>query len=447
MAPRISRAISCGVIGLSTTLGLLPCVVSAGTATEIPLSTPTGITLINVVKVFPNATPQFLWRRLGDAEGNPLYIYDKDTKANQSACTDDCAKEFPPFIAPDHAVAQGDWSLLTRSHNLKQWVYQGHPLYRYSGKDPAGEPHSSETFVQGAADPAWMNPGSDLYSPRSGWRRASFSPEKTLSVPAGIALRDLEVAAGFGFVDATTGMVMYTLPPSQKTSREWIPVSAPALGQKVGAFSSVIQEDGTKQWAYQGRKLYTYRGDYVAGEANGAFTNQGAQVAFALRNFTPSTITINQFSGRGPLMLTVDGLSVYTQSRYHLQYGGRETRYGYNIPYNEAKSVGTRGCANDDCTQVWRPVLAPANAVGSGFWEVATRADGSKQWTYKGSPLYTYIGDKNPGDVEGNNRHVIVYGDPAGKETMVAVSIGDVTGKGGASPFGSGFYWHLASLL
>ena len=32
-----------------------------------------------------------------------------------------------------------------------------------------------------------------------------------------------------------------------------------------------------------------------------------------------------------------------------------------------------------------------------------TRADGSRQLTYDGHPLYTYIGDSAPGQANGNN--------------------------------------------
>src|SRR5262249_31768139 len=50
-----------------------------------------------------------------------------------------------------------------------------------------------------------------------------------------------------------------------------------------------------------------------------------------------------------------------------------------------------------------------------GFWEIVTRGDGSRQWVFKGSPVYTFVGDKIAGDITGNNRHVIVYGGPQGQ--------------------------------
>ena len=70
-----------------------------------------------------------------DASGNALYTYDAD-QAGRSSCYSDCAKEFPPYVAEASAKASGDFTILVRDDHMKQWVYQGQPLYRYSGKDP-----------------------------------------------------------------------------------------------------------------------------------------------------------------------------------------------------------------------------------------------------------------------------------------------------------------------
>jgi predicted lipoprotein with Yx(FWY)xxD motif len=60
------------------------------------------------------------------------------------------------------------------------------------------------------------------------------------------------------------------------------------------------------------------------------------------------------------------------------------------------------------CAVYWPPVIlstastAPAAIAGvQGTFAVARRADGQRQLTYNGSPLYTFIKDKVPGDVTG----------------------------------------------
>ena len=63
---------------------------------------------------------------------------------------------------------------------------------------------------------------------------------------------------------------------------------------------------------------------------------------------------------------------------------------------------GVSNC-NDMCAKNWPPLAAAADAKPMGDWTVVTRADGSKQWAYKGRPLYTWIKDGKPGDATGDN--------------------------------------------
>lgn len=64
-------------------------------------------------------------------------------------------------------------------------------------------------------------------------------------------------------------------------------------------------------------------------------------------------------------------------------------------------TAGKSNC-NGQCAQNWPPLMAPANASSSGDWSVVTRDDGSRQWAYKGKPLYTWVRDAKPGDVTGD---------------------------------------------
>ena len=54
------------------------------------------------------------------------------------------------------------------------------------------------------------------------------------------------------------------------------------------------------------------------------------------------------------------------------------------------------------CTGNWPPLTAAAGSMPMGNYRVITRDDGSKQWAYKGRPLYTWKNDKKPGDVTGD---------------------------------------------
>ncbi len=69
----------------------------------------------------------------------------------------------------------------------------------------------------------------------------------------------------------------------------------------------------------------------------------------------------------------------------------------------DAAGSGKSSC-NAQCAQNWPPVAAQASDTASGDWSIVTRDDGSKQWAYKGSPLYTFAKDAKPGDTTGDNR-------------------------------------------
>lgn len=65
---------------------------------------------------------------LTDAKGMTLYTFDKD-EGGKSACYDKCAENWPPLLAPDGAVAEGEFGTVERSDGQIQWTYDGQPLY------------------------------------------------------------------------------------------------------------------------------------------------------------------------------------------------------------------------------------------------------------------------------------------------------------------------------
>lgn len=61
-----------------------------------------------------------------------------------------------------------------------------------------------------------------------------------------------------------------------------------------------------------------------------------------------------------------------------------------------------KSVCNGPCATNWPPLMAAAGAKASGEWSIVTRDDGSKQWAYKGKPLYGWIKDQKPGDRTGD---------------------------------------------
>jgi len=68
----------------------------------------------------------------------------------------------------------------------------------------------------------------------------------------------------------------------------------------------------------------------------------------------------------------------------------------------DARGSGKSTCV-DKCAVNWPPLMAGANDNGSGDWSIVTRPDGSKQWAYKGWPLYYWVKDQKPGDKTGDD--------------------------------------------
>jgi predicted lipoprotein with Yx(FWY)xxD motif len=74
------------------------------------------------------------------------------------------------------------------------------------------------------------------------------------------------------------------------------------------------------------------------------------------------------------------------------------TLYTFISDKEDGKSVCTGSCARK-----WPPFTATANAPAPRApLTLITRDDGSKQYAWKGKPLYYYAEDKKPGDTTGH---------------------------------------------
>ena len=78
------------------------------------------------------------------ADGMTIYLFEKDTSANASACAGACAEAWPP-VTVKGAAAAGDGvdssklTTLKRDDGTTQIAYNGHPLYYYAGDTAPGD--------------------------------------------------------------------------------------------------------------------------------------------------------------------------------------------------------------------------------------------------------------------------------------------------------------------
>jgi predicted lipoprotein with Yx(FWY)xxD motif len=123
----------------------------------------------------------------------------------------------------------------------------------------------------------------------------------------------------------------------------------------------------------------------VAGASVVALALLGAAVA------TPKSQPV----ATGPDVLkarTIGGVNLLTNSR------------GLTV-YWFAPDTSTKSACYGSCAAYWPPVTGtPSAGPGvTGTLGTITRTDGTRQATYDGHPLYTYVGDGSPGQANGNN--------------------------------------------
>lgn len=419
---------------------------------SVPLSTPPGITTVEVVRELYGSQPEYQWTRLGDAEGRTLFHFAKD-EPNRSACEGACAEEFHPLHAPEKAASHGDWSVVSRADGSNQWAYQGKPLYTFAKEQVPGEVATNVMCSENQSAKAEGDLCLLLFEPLmppEGWSVARYTPEATLALPPFVRTRRVATVLGQVLVDvnqatlyAFKGEVMKDHESCQEHLKPcvstWLPFPAPAMAAAVGEFSAVTRTDGTRQWAFRGRPLYRYVDDRQPGDAEGEGQDPMWEVALLSRDFKPEDVTVHEVPGRGRALTTRDGVTLYTRHPFEFRWGGRNARDGFNNSYVKGKRLGTEGC-DAACLEQWRPYLAGSDAQSSGFWEVISAPNGTRQWAYKGYALYT-LSTESPGTVTASNKYEYVLGQNDRYSLAAAGVIEGEPAFGG----GAGLFWHMAN--
>jgi predicted lipoprotein with Yx(FWY)xxD motif len=63
---------------------------------------------------------------------------------------------------------------------------------------------------------------------------------------------------------------------------------------------------------------------------------------------------------------------------------------------------GESNCSGQ-CLIVWPPLLVAADTIVEDPYELLNKKDGTTQLMHTGRPLYTFFGDKEVGDIKGDN--------------------------------------------
>jgi predicted lipoprotein with Yx(FWY)xxD motif len=69
---------------------------------------------------------------LTNAAGMTLYTFSCDpVDGGKSLCNGGCAKSWPPLTAADGAKDVGGYTVITRDDGMRQWAFNGRPLYTW----------------------------------------------------------------------------------------------------------------------------------------------------------------------------------------------------------------------------------------------------------------------------------------------------------------------------
>jgi predicted lipoprotein with Yx(FWY)xxD motif len=454
-------------LGAAATAGVLGYVWIHGRATSHAADasaawmTPQGVTLQPLGKAqgydLGKSTASAIARdqiTYADQRGRTLYTWDRDP-AGKSSCVDACAASFRPFLALRTSTAAGDWTLLGRSDGSRQWALKGKALYTYvkdvdpgsvRGNSPANagalRKNGLGVMVGGGYRGEFHSDKSATDSFPGDWEPALLYPFAAVKLPAGVAVKEIPDAAAFAFVDHG-GYTLYEFGGDKSEAekcaltscKNWHPFVAAQLAEPVGDFTIVDRADGIRQWAYKSRLLYTYVEDLAPGYANGVGVDARWDIAAVMHYYMPPSVSIQSTPGQGNVLATARGMTLYRRDGYILQSGGGHSlRRGQPPRPAVGRDIGTDPHCANDCQKIWHPFLAPADAEPRGFWDVAMRTDGRKQWIYQGYALWTYDGDKKPGAMNGHDTYDIVVSDEPAKIVDVGTPM-----DGGAS-----LWWSIA---
>jgi predicted lipoprotein with Yx(FWY)xxD motif len=235
---------------------------------------------------------------------------------------------------------------------------------------------------------------------------AAAGDEPTSDLPAGILLTEVQAGPDAKVVFADSARKPLYVSAKDTTAgksscvaeclKRWSPALAPRNARAMSDWSLMRRADGSRQWAYRGKPLYSF-----VGEPRPADTPVGEARFF---QFLPHP------AGQG-----LDGAwSVAEASpakwyRLPLGLGAAETPAapGYVLVTAEGQPLyAFTGQPRDErrLQDGWRPYLAGMLELPIGRdYTIRTRPDGARQWAYRGALLYSFEGDIQPGDLNGKD--------------------------------------------
>ena len=336
---------------------------------------------------------------LVDSAGRTLYFFTRDSKADTSFCNGNCPNVWPIFynqkITPGDGLEAAHFGEITRGDGKKQTTYKGWPLYYYSQDAAAGET-KGEGFngIWFVAKPDYqlmlMNNqlvGNDGVAYNSQYQPGNENVQYFVDAQG----RTLYIFSRDAFEKNNFTRADFGNDAVWPVYSEMEGAIASTLDK---ALFSIIDIHGRKQLAYKGWPLYYFGADNgVRGATKGvSFPAPGIwPVGRKDIKYAPTIVTANN---------TALG-SILTDSK------------GRTLYYFTRDNTPDTSLCNGNCPNVWpvfyTGILSLPSSLDSADFAEITRADGKKQLTHNGWPLYYYSGDAAAGETKGEGFNNVWY--------------------------------------
>jgi predicted lipoprotein with Yx(FWY)xxD motif len=121
-------------------------------------------------------------------------------------------------------------------------------------------------------------------------------------------------------------------------------------------------------------------------EAYGEAPEEGESAEAESAGGEPAMVKVGEAGDLGEVIVDAEGLTLYD---FHADKGTTSACYGA-------------------CATAWPPLLTTGTPAATGGAQASLigttmRKDGTEQVTYKGRPVYLFVGDQKPGDATGND--------------------------------------------
>lgn len=296
-----------------------------------------------------------------------------------------CVQRWPPFVAEESAIPVGLWTIVTRPNGQKQWAYNEKPVYTSSRDKASGDVNGTMGFAEQGV-----------------WRVV----EVPRRFPRGIGV--VFKVDGLMLADNETERLLFTRGENAALNdADWTPVLASELDTPFGEWSLVVRDDGSRQWSFREMPVYSPR-DAVHLSAK-VESGEWQPIVYHKARKIPAFLTMQMTVPEvGWVYADADGRTLYMFSCFD----GPD-----QLPCDEPGDPAAHRSAlcgtGEQCAREWRPVLASPDDKPVGYWSIgdvpdppfmdAAGAYGEgvptvRAWTFHGRPVYTFSGDKVPGE-------------------------------------------------